>query len=210
MLFLCYTDGMKKGLILLSFFLTTSFHSFALSCINLQKDLKQGAETTEVFALQTFLLQKGFLSVVPNGYFGPSTLAAVRRYQDSIAMPDNGVVTFPIRQAISKETCGQDVVVAPTSIVTPAPIVSSSTTGLAKSYCLDLKQDLLRGRENTSVLALQNFLMRRGLLMVAPNGYFGPSTIASVKLYQEDVGLSRSGDVKSLTRAAIKNETCSQ
>lgn len=194
---------MKKIVLGLSFFLISISYASALSCLNLQNNLTQGWETSEVMSLQNYLSQKGFLTVEPNGYFGPSTLSAVRRYQDSVGLPDTGIVTSATRQAVYTETCTgqkfvptQEQVSSPLSSLVPSP------------SCLDFKQDLIRGKENTNVLSLQKFLMKKGLLMVAPNSYFGPSTFTAVKSYQESLGLSRSGDVKSLTRSAIKNETC--
>ncbi len=74
--------------------------------------------------------------------------------------------------------------------------------------CVDLQNNLIKGKETSEVLSLQNFLAQKGFLTAKPNGYFGVGTLAAVKKYQQSIGLSRSGQVFPLTRAAIKKETC--
>ena len=75
--------------------------------------------------------------------------------------------------------------------------------------CVDLTKNLTKGSRVAQVLILQNFLASKGYLKAKPNGYFGAGTVAAVKAYQRSVGLSASGQVFPLTRAAIKQETCS-
>ncbi len=75
-------------------------------------------------------------------------------------------------------------------------------------YCVDLKVNLVKGKESDDVVFLQEFLTEKGFLTATPNGYFGVGTFAAVKKYQQSIGLSRSGQVFPLTRAAIKKETC--
>ncbi len=75
--------------------------------------------------------------------------------------------------------------------------------------CTDLQTSLTRGAESKNVLALQNFLYAKALLKATPNGYFGPATLAAVKIYQASVGLPNTGAVLTLTRAAIKKDSCS-
>lgn len=74
--------------------------------------------------------------------------------------------------------------------------------------CVDLKNNLVKGKETSEVLLLQNFLAEKGFLIAKPNGYFGNGTLLAVKKYQESVGLSRSGQVFPLTRAMIKKDSC--
>ncbi len=80
---------------------------------------------------------------------------------------------------------------------------------VSASVCVDLKNNLLKGKETSEVLSLQNFLLQKGFLTAKPNGYFGNGTLLAVKKYQKSVGLSQSGQVFPLTRATIKSETCS-
>jgi peptidoglycan hydrolase-like protein with peptidoglycan-binding domain len=74
--------------------------------------------------------------------------------------------------------------------------------------CTDLQKNLVRGAENSDVLALQGFLYEKGYLKANPNGYFGAGTLTAVKNYQGAKGLARSGQVFPLTRETIKKESC--
>jgi peptidoglycan hydrolase-like protein with peptidoglycan-binding domain len=88
-----------------------------------------------------------------------------------------------------------------------APLVHAQTS----TTCLDLKYDLYQGlRDSTdgSVLHLQNFLVKSGYLTATPNGYFGQSTLAAVKKFQNANNISTTGRVGPSTRAAIKNISC--
>lgn len=78
----------------------------------------------------------------------------------------------------------------------------------AQASCVDLPTNLTKGKESSSVLSLQNFLKEKGYLKAVPNGYYGAGTQNAVKLYQKSKGLTRSGQVFPLTRAAIKLDTC--
>jgi spore germination protein YaaH len=51
------------------------------------RSLTVGTQGSDVLALQKTLAAKGYLSATPNGYFGPATLAAVKKFQC-----DRGVV----------------------------------------------------------------------------------------------------------------------
>lgn len=75
--------------------------------------------------------------------------------------------------------------------------------------CFDLKKNINRWENSSSVTSLQNFLVGKGLLKAVPNGYFGSGTFAAVKAYQKSIGVSQTGTVGVLTRAVIKKETCS-
>ncbi len=88
-------------------------------------------------------------------------------------------------------------------------LLSSISLSSAAQSCVDLSQNLSRGSESSSVLALQNFLSQKGYLKATPNGYFGPGTTLAVKTYQKSVGIVQTGAVFNLTRQAIKKETCS-
>ena len=46
--------------------------------------LQAGYENNQVYILQSLLNQGGYMHVAANGYFGPSTLAALKRFQIDI------------------------------------------------------------------------------------------------------------------------------
>lgn len=83
-----------------------------------------------------------------------------------------------------------------------------STIHASALSCTDIKNNLIKGNENTDVLRLQNFLYEKGFLSALPNGYFGNGTYNAVRKFQKSVGLSQSGGVLALTRVAIKRESC--
>lgn len=56
------------------------------------RDLQLGDTGPDVAQLQTLLAQLGFLDGEPDGQFGDSVLAAVRAWQDSIQVDDDGIV----------------------------------------------------------------------------------------------------------------------
>lgn len=88
-------------------------------------------------------------------------------------------------------------------------VVSVTCITYSSAYsCTDLQTNLTKGKETSDVLTLQNFLFDKGYLTNKPNGYFGNGTFLAVKKFQKSVGLSQSGGVLPLTRAAIKKETC--
>ncbi len=78
--------------------------------------LKPGSEDAQVKALQQVLAQQGYLTVTPNGYFGPSTKAAVIKFQAAHGLSQLGVVGPTTRSALNQLTN-----------TTATPTVSAST-----------------------------------------------------------------------------------
>lgn len=68
-----------------------------------------GSENDEVYALQSMLNQGGYLYVEPNGYFGPSTKAALKRFQIDNAIFPTGYVGESTRNAVNERLCDNDV-----------------------------------------------------------------------------------------------------
>lgn len=73
------------------------------------RTLQIGSENREVSILQNMLKQGGYLYVTPNGYFGPSTKAAVKRFQNANGISSTGVVGELTRNAINERLCDIDV-----------------------------------------------------------------------------------------------------
>lgn len=198
---------MKKLACIVGVLLLGHIHfASAASCSSIVKnDLILDSETNEVLNLQNFLMKKGLFTATPNGYFGPNTKRAVMAYQDSVGLPDTGNVLALTRQAVNDESC--------TGIV---PVVSSDDQASVvkkiqvtqPALCVDLPNNLMRGDENSYVLKLQNFLVKKGLLNATPNGYYGVGTTAAVKAYQEEQGFKVTGDTLTMMREEIKKETC--
>lgn len=98
-------------------------------------------------------------------------------------------------------------------------IVSAQVTGdvapdQVNSGCTNLSYNLTYRKSkdsntNGEVSDLQYFLQDQGLLTVEPNGNFGPSTFKAVQNFQRKYNLITSGYVGPITRAKIKELSCS-
>lgn len=190
-----------------------SVQVYAGSCVDLNYGLARKDESPAVLSLQNFLYEKGFLTATPNGYFGPSTLAAVKAYQKSLGYEQAGNVGPLTRDALRRDTCTSNVqTTSPTANKpTTTSVAQAALPTTASTYstsCVDLKYGLAYKDESSEVLALQNFLYKKGYLTAAPNGYFGPATLAGVKAYQQSIGQEQAGNVGPLTRAALRKDTC--
>jgi hypothetical protein len=97
------------------------------------------------------------------------------------------------------------------AVSTMQPVVLgafTSSTNVSTVACTKLTKNLYRGKEGSSVEALQNFLFQKGLLNEIPSGFYGDKTVDAVKVYQASAGLKVSGMVYEGTREAIMAETC--
>lgn len=197
---------MKKCALSLGFLLLSSSYALAASCSSVvTRDLIPDTETSEVLRLQNFLVKKGLLTATPNGYFGPGTKRAVMAYQDSVGLPDTGNVFAATRQAVNQESCTG---VVPITSTVDQQVITQKVKAVQPASCVDLPNNLLRGDENSYVLKLQNYLVKKGLLTSVPNGYYGVGTTAAVKAYQNQQGLKETGDTLTMMREEIKSETC--
>ncbi len=112
---------MKKIIITLSFLgimggaATSAFAGYfnttpAVRCdTQITRTLQIGSENNDVSILQSMLSQAGYLFVTPNGYFGPSTKAAVKRFQNDNGVPATGIVGPSTRNALNERLCDVDV-----------------------------------------------------------------------------------------------------
>lgn len=72
------------------------------------RTLQKGAENSEVYMLQQFLVNAGFLYATPNGYFGNQTKEAVKAFQYTNYLPVTGTVGEATRNAINERLCDTD------------------------------------------------------------------------------------------------------
>jgi peptidoglycan hydrolase-like protein with peptidoglycan-binding domain len=82
-----------------------SYSSGDSRCVTLTKSLAAGQENSEVLALQQFLYARGYMSVKPNGYFGPGTVAALKKFQRAYGMAAVGSVGPGTRTKIKSLSC---------------------------------------------------------------------------------------------------------
>ena len=191
----------------------------------LTKEINPGARSDEVMKLQELLAQDP--SVYPDGivsgYYGPKTVAAVRKFQAKHGLPVVGRVG-PSTLAKINEVLGSPVarVAAPT-----APSVQSQTANQIQSQIQAIQQQiqgitgavvsvpsapavsggftsaLSVGSRNESVKVLQQVLNSDPDTSIASSGvgstgretiYFGPATQAAVQKFQVKYGLAGPGD----------------
>lgn len=88
--------------------------------------------------------------------------------------------------------------------------IDQSTTG----GCVNLTKNMSVGAKdsttNGQVSDLQFFLNDKGYLKTDPTGYFGAATLAAVKAFQSDNGITPNGVVGPITRGKIQDVSCSE
>lgn len=83
--------------------------SSGITCVDLSYDLYQGLSDSftdkSISNLQSYLSKLGYIKVSPNGYFGPSTLSAVKNYQLNNNISNTGRVGPATRKKIRDDSC---------------------------------------------------------------------------------------------------------
>lgn len=105
--------------------------------------------------------------------------------------------------------CAQIVTTSPVSPITPG---NTDLPESGTSQCLALNKSMTFGAKDSvyggQVSDMQFFLSERGYLKADPTGYFGQATLAAVKAFQGDNGITTNGVVGPLTRAAMNQISC--
>jgi hypothetical protein len=78
-------------------------------------------------SLQTFLQLSGYLSATPNGYFGPATLAAVKKFQTATGITSTGYVGPVTRLAVQVKSC-EPVKMEPIATTPTAPAQANTAS----------------------------------------------------------------------------------
>ncbi len=152
--------------------------------------LKSGSESDEVLELQKVLARLGFLKVEPNGYFGPSTLAAVKKFQASRGLDQLGAVGPGTRLELNSLTsAGVETQTVPTT---------ASASSYNFNHFMGIGDD-----DESEVIELQKKLIALGFLKTEPTGYFGAGTEAAVKKFQAKHGIPQTGYLNKKTRAVL-------
>jgi peptidoglycan hydrolase-like protein with peptidoglycan-binding domain len=68
--------------------------------------LQAGDENNDVYTLQQYLANSGYLQASPNGYFGSATQNAVLAFQSSNGLSGTGVVDYATKSALNTALCG--------------------------------------------------------------------------------------------------------
>lgn len=99
-------------------------HASALTCVNITKSISKNAKNTDVFKLQQFLYDKGYLSASPTGFFGVATLRAVNQFQADYKISPTGSIGPKTRSKIQELSCKINVL--STGGIIPIPMLGIS------------------------------------------------------------------------------------
>ncbi|MBR5110467.1 MAG: peptidoglycan-binding protein [Clostridia bacterium] len=159
--------------------------------------LRSGTKGTEVAKLQNRLKELGFYTGEADGVYGDAVVAAVKAFQRSSGLTQDGVAGLTTQQALYSDFAVSIATPAPTETPlpgTPTPIVISSG---APSL-----QTLKTGSRGDLVKALQTKLKELGYYTGAIDGDYGSSTASAVKEFQRRNGLTADGVAgeKTLTK----------
>ncbi len=147
--------------------------------------LEKGDRGDAVKAVQEKLIALGFLSGKADGIFGSDTRDAVKAFQRNHGIDDDGKVGPETLAAL------ESITVAPSNPTQPDTSVTITDSILKK------------GSRGDSVKALQEKLIALGFLSSSADGYYGTSTIAAVKAFQQSKNLTVDGIAGTSTIAAL-------
>lgn len=158
--------------------------------------LKQGDQGQSVIALQQKLKHLGYFHGKVTGYYGPVTTQAVRDYQCDQGLPVLGVAGPKTHKALglvygtvaSSSDCN---CYQPVSHAKPASGAGHKT------------QSLSHGSRGSDVVHIQDLLKSMGYFHGRSTGYYGSVTVAAVKAFQRQHGLTVDGIVGPKTHSAI-------
>ena len=110
--------------------------------VTINSNLKYGQRNSEIFALQDFLIDKGFLNGNSSGFFGLLTFKAVKAYQKSVGINPTGYVGLLTRQKINSEIIaevGSSIKAEQQEVGTSTQSFNNSTTTSSKNGSEDRK-----------------------------------------------------------------------
>jgi hypothetical protein len=121
----------------------------------------------EATILQSHMNRLGFNSGPEDGILGPLSDRAIKRMQIFLGTTPDGFVG-PITRELINTSCG-----------TP----TETTPVIPTSQCL-FETNAKAGDEGEHVMHIQTFLASQGILLVTPNGFYGPATSAATRAFQ--------------------------
>lgn len=148
--------------------------------------LKNGAEGTEVRAVQQRLKELGYLKGSVDGDFGAATESAVRAFQQANNLTVDGKVGKNTLTKLNSNNAVPASAAKPTNTPKPKPTNTPKPTATP-----DLTHDsyLQEGSNGKKVKQLQERLIELGWLSGKADGDFGGATAAAVKAFQKRAGL---------------------
>ena len=144
--------------------------------------LKIGSSGSEVREVQAKLKDLGYFNYSSiTGYYGSITQDAVRKFQASKGIAQDGIVGNNTKKYLFGESSGSN-------SSTPAP------TSLLK-----------KGSRGSAVTQLQQLLKDKGYLKGSVDGIFGNDTYSAVRSFQQAAGIAVDGIVGSRTWEALQS-----
>ncbi len=143
-----------------------------------------GESSDEVAEIQTCLTAQGLFNGAIDGYYGESTVAAIKDFQSAIGLPVDGVcghVTYELLHAAAYDEID----------------ITTLMNGGASNY-------IKPGDSGNKVKELQNALINLGYLSGTADGIYSSATALAVKNFQSHNGLTVDGLCGSSTLNALK------
>jgi hypothetical protein len=128
----------------------------ALTCTTLTKNITKGSKVSEVRSLQDFLMEKGYLKAVPNGYFGVGTYAGVKAYQKDVGLDSSGSVLAKTRASIQKDSCKEGEV-KKVATSTPAVVAPATSSSVKEGVVEDKSASLIVPKSKTAPSPLNTY-----------------------------------------------------
>lgn len=153
--------------------------------------LKEGMkDSSEVKAMQSRLIELGYLSGSADGDFGASTKAALVAFQKNAGLTADGIAGATTIKALNSSSA-------------PKASASASATAAPTSSASATYTTLKQGSNGEAVKKLQKRLIELGYLSGSADGDYGRATTDAVKAFQKQAGLTADGIAGASTQKAV-------
>ena len=168
------------------------------STVNPYSDLVFGSKGSGVRAMQTRLIELGYLNDVADGVYGRNTGNAVSAFQAAVHLAQNGNVASAEMQAIlfSAAAPRMGSTIAPTATGTTTPTPTPTAT-------INPYTDIKFGDKGSAVKNMQARLKELGYLKDSADGVYGKNTGTAVAAFQAMVGLAQNANLASAEMQAL-------
>ncbi|MEA5618693.1 peptidoglycan-binding protein [Cronbergia sp. UHCC 0137] len=176
--------------------------------LNANEVLRLGSKGSKVRQLQEILQALNLNPGPIDGDFGQRTLASVNRFQQQQGLTRDGVVGPRTQNALNKsiEQVTQETIQSDSKPIIQKPDISSDSSNKLQVLGVQMLtgNEILRlGSKGSKVRQLQEILKALNLDPGQIDGDFGQKTLASVKRFQQQQGLTPDGVVGPRTQNAL-------
>ncbi len=134
--------------------------------------LSEGSYGTNVYALQSRLIELNYMTGSPDGYYGASTSQAVRAFEAAYSRTQTGIASVTMQE----------------TLYSPNAIKNTLTKPAGGTY-----SRLKNGDKGDDVAKLQQRLIELGYLSGNVDGYFGAGTEKAVEAFEAAYGIAPTG-----------------